>query len=538
MEDPLVESLDDLVKECMELKKLPDDEITIKPSFASITHKDMRTQDITISNNSSKIENDELRGAVVDVFVSGAKGLGRGSEGIENIADFQKDKKGMLACIKEDMDTAIKKAGDDYFKRKGKALLSAEPNIFLKLSKEEVVNHIEPEPDRYALSISEKKKRRIDSLSKMFSRIVRENDAIQKMQVEINASDLVRRFSNSEGTKIMSHRFTGRCRLYITVRTEDGRIIEYVDDLFHTKDSGKIRRFDQYLTQKIIGSKIAHANNLAKTSPLGTGECPAIFDGYFSETFFHELAHLLSGQYIYTKESSIFAGKLGKPIMNAKISIIDDPVGKRYYGSDDYDEEGVKTKKLTLVKDGVLVNYLLDRVSAGMLGTHSEGKARSGWVMNEEDETGEMLVGIPEPRSFNTIVQPARLVSEEKLLRTMVEHCKKYSYEFGLLVMGNALGGIEPKTGNFELKPPRLFKIYANGKSELTSGSYITGNPLYILSQIALCGGKYVTSSGFCGADSGPVPEGGRAPSTFVKTIAYQDDSGDRLTKKLLSKLE
>jgi TldD protein len=538
MEDQLIESLDDLVSQCMDLKKLPDDEITLKPSFASITHKDMRTQDITISNNSSKIEHDELRGAVVDVFVRGAKGLGRGSEGIENIADFQADRKGMCASIKEELDTAIKKAGDDYFKRKGKALLSAEPNIFLKLSEEEVVNHIEPEPDRYALYISEKKKRRIDSLSKTFSKIVRENEAIQKMQIEINASDLVRRFANSEGTKIMSHRFTGRCRLYMTVRTEDGRIIEHVDDLFHTKDPDKIRRFDQYLIQKVINSKISHANALAKTTPLGTGECPAIFDGYFSETFFHELAHLFSGQYIYTKESSMFAGKLGKPIMNAKISIIDDPIGKKYFGSDDYDEEGVKTKKLTLVKDGVLVNYLLDRVSAGMLGTNSEGKARSGWVVNEDDETEEMLVGTPEPRSFNTIVQPARLVKEEKLLRTMIEHCKKYGYEFGLLVMGNSLGGIDPKTGNFELKPTRFYKIHASGESELTSGSYLTGNPLYILSQIALCGGKYRTSSGICGADSGPVPEGGRAPSTFVKTIAYQDDSGDRLTKKLFSKLD
>jgi TldD protein len=360
------------------------------------------------------------------------------------------------------------------------------------------------------------------------------------MQVEINASDLIRRFANSENTRIRSQRFTGKCRLYMTIRTEDGRLIEHVEDLFHTKDHDKIRRFDQYLMPKLVDAKVQHVNALAETKPLGTGECPAIFDGYFSETFFHELTHLFSGKYIYTKESSIFTGKLGKPIMNANISVIDDPTGKRYFGSEDYDEEGVKTKKLILVKNGVLVNYLLDRVSAGMLGTNSEGKARSGWVVNDDDESGETLVGIPEPRSFNTIVESKRLVSEERLKRVMIDYCKKYGYEFGLRVEGNSLGGIDPRTGNFELKPTRMYKVYANGKAteELTSGSYLTGNPLYILSQIALCGGRYVTSSGTCGADSGPVPEGGRAPSTFVRTIAYRDDSGELLTKKLLSKLD
>ena len=65
-----------------------------------------------------------------------------------------------------------------------------------------------------------------------------------------------------------------------------------------------------------------------------------ILDGEASETFFHEIfAHTGSGKYIYERESSIFADKIGKVVMPEDISIIADSTAPGFFGSYKYDEE-------------------------------------------------------------------------------------------------------------------------------------------------------------------------------------------------------
>ena len=120
----------------------------------------------------------------------------------------------------------------------------------------------------------------------------------------------------------------------------------------------------------------------------------------------------------------------------------------------------------------------------------------------------------------------------------MIEYCKEQDYDFGLLVNGSGLGGVNVDTGEFQFKPTYMYKVYPNGRLELTSGSYLSGNPLSLLRQIHSLGGRYRTICSLCGSDSGDVPEGGRSPSTFVKSMAYKDDSGERFTKKILPKLD
>jgi TldD protein len=541
MNDALIDTLDCLIKECMETR-IPIELFNVvhnpRPAFISLTHKDMKTHKIIISSNERpKVSEDERGGLVADTFIGDDMGLGRGSIGMEDVPDFDSDPKSFVARIKEDLDTVLKDAGEDYLIRKGKSLKSAEP-ILLKLSKEESVKNYEPSNKRYSQYISDKRDAKLTSLSKSFSKITRENEPIEYMSAEITATDTVRRFTNSEGSKIRSHDFVGKCKLFIRVRTYDSRIVEHSEDIFYTRDPSKIKFFEKYLAKASIEEKVAHAYDLAKTKPLGSGSCPVIFDGQASETLFHELvAHLLSGTYIYKRESSVFADKLGKSIMPQFVSINADSSIKNYFGSYDYDEEGVKSSKIPLIEDGILKNYLLDRVSAGMLGMKSNGHARSNWVINKSDETGEWLVGIPEPRIGNLFVIAKNTVNTQTLMNTMIAYCKSKNVDFGLYVTGAGLGGVNIKTGDFEIIPTRMFKVYLDGRMELTSGSYLKGNPQFLMDQIHSFGDEYKISSGICGSDSGDVGEGGRAPPTFLQTIAYQDASGEHLTKKILSKL-
>ena len=173
-----------------------------------------------------------------------------------------------------------------------------------------------------------------------------------------------------------------------------------------------------------------------------------------------------------------------------------------------------------------------------MLGLKSNGHARSNWVLNKSDETGEWIVGTPEPRIGNLFVQPVNVKDKDALMNEMIEYCKSKKLDYGLYVTGAGLGGVNVKTGDFEIIPTQIYKIHVDGRRELTSGSYLKGNPQFLLNQIQSFGDDYKVISSICGSDSGDVGEGGRAPSTFIRNIAYQEASGDRLTEKILSKLK
>jgi predicted Zn-dependent protease len=542
MGDQLIKTLDELIGECMNTK-VP---VTLfgvvhepTPAFISLTHKDMRTHKILISSNEKpKISEDEKGGLVADVFIGDSQGYGRGSAGIEDIQDFEFDPKGFVAHIKEDLDDVLKAAVKNYLMCKGESLETADSKL-VKLSPEEKVEFFEKPKKRYSHVISAKRNVKLNALSKYFSKIVRENEPIEYMSAEIIANDRVRSFANSEGTHTKTHSFVGKCRLFMRIRTYNAKIIEHVDDIFYTRDPSKIKTFEDYLKKEVIEAKITHAHNLAHSVLLGSGSCPAILDGLASETLFHELvAHLLSGKYIYERESSIFADKIGKMVMPENISIIADSSVAGYFGSYKYDEDGVKSQRTPLIESGVLKNYLLDRVSAGMLGLKSNGHARSNWVLNKSDETGEWLVGTPEPRIGNLFVQPANVVDKDTLMNEMIEYCKSKKIDFGLYITGAGLGGVNVKTGDFEIIPTQIYKVHTDRRMELVSGSYLKGNPQFLLNQIQSFGDDYKILSSICGSDSGDVGEGGRAPSTFIRNIAYQEASGDRLTEKILSKLK
>ena len=261
MEDRLLETLDELINECMNTKvsmNLFGVAHDPRPGFVSLTHKDMRTHKILISSNEKpKIYEDEKSGLVADVFIGDREGYGRGSAGIEDIQDFEFDPKGFVAHIKEDLDAVLKDAGEDYLIRKGKSLKSAEP-ILLKLSEEEKVQFIDTAKKRYSHVISDKRNTKLNVLSKYFSKIVRENEPIEYMSAEITAADRVRRFANSEGTYTKTHSFVGRCRLSMKIRTYNAKIIEHIEDIFYTRDPTKIKTFEDYLQNNLPKWKNLH----------------------------------------------------------------------------------------------------------------------------------------------------------------------------------------------------------------------------------------------------------------------------------------
>ena len=72
-------------------------------------------------------------------------------------------------------------------------------------------------------------------------------------------------------------------------------------------------------------------------------------------------------------ESQTFKDKMGQSVVPSFLSVYDDPSLPRFEKTDlngfyPYDDEGVKTQRWDLIKDGILVNYQAIRDQAHILG--------------------------------------------------------------------------------------------------------------------------------------------------------------------------
>ena len=122
-----------------------------------------------------------------------------------------------------------------------------------------------------------------------------------------------------------------------------------------------------------------------------TGKYPVIFDPRVSRSIASHFASAINGSAI-TRKTSFLKDMLGKSVASKLINLVDDPLLKRGLGSRMFDGEGLRTSKQTLVKDGVLQQWLLDLSSAKQLNLTPTGNARRG------------ISGPPSPGTTNLIL--------------------------------------------------------------------------------------------------------------------------------------
>lgn len=65
---------------------------------------------------------------------------------------------------------------------------------------------------------------------------------------------------------------------------------------------------------------------------------------------------------------SVFAGKLGQQIAAPCVTAIDDGTMPNEWGSENIDDEGTPTTRLVLIENGILRNYMVDRLNGRKMG--------------------------------------------------------------------------------------------------------------------------------------------------------------------------
>ena len=118
----------------------------------------------------------------------------------------------------------------------------------------------------------------------------------------------------------------------------------------------------------------ARALSRLNARKLGTRTCPVLFEAPLAAGLLGAFVQATSGGALYRK-STFLLDSLGKPVFPSHIQVAEDPHVIGAVGSAPFDEEGVKTSRREVVKNGVLQGYFLSTYTARKLGMQTTGNA-------------------------------------------------------------------------------------------------------------------------------------------------------------------
>jgi TldD protein len=322
---------------------------------------------------------------------------------------------------------------------------------------------------------------------------------------------------NTEGTQLQFGQIRYRLEIFIQGKAADGMDIDryYNFDWVNPSDAPDnkaVYAAEDQLRKEMEGLVVAPLNDPTVGPALLTGRAAAVF---FHEVFGHRAEGHRQKD---VNEGQTFANKVGEPILPDFLSIVDDATMQRLGKQDllgyyQYDDEGVKGQRVTLVDHGVLKSFEMSRSPLKDFPT-SNGHGRR--------QMGAEVVS----RQGNLIVESSKTVSNEKLRAMLIDLIKQQNKPYGLLIDDIAGGFTFTGRGQpqaFQVEPLVVYKVFADGRpDELVRGVDIVGTPLAALTKIVATGDTPEVFNGYCGAESGYVPVSAASPAILTSELEVQ----------------
>ena len=228
------------------------------------------------------------------------------------------------------------------------------------------------------------------------------------------------------------------------------------------------------------------------------GEMPVVIAGGFGGVIFHEACgHSLEATSVQPGMSE-FAGKLGQPIAAPCVTAIDDGTMPNEWGSENIDDEGTPTTRLVLIENGVLKNYMIDRLNGLKMGMAPTGSGRR-----------ESYAFAPTSRMRNTFIAPGS-DDEDEMIRTMGD---------GLYAAQMGGGSVNPATGEFNFAVQEGYLVRDGRIVSPVRGASLIGKGSEILMRIDRVGREMTMGQGMCGSRSGSVPTNVGQPTIRVSRL-------------------
>ncbi len=230
-----------------------------------------------------------------------------------------------------------------------------------------------------------------------------------------------------------------------------------------------------------------------------SGKMNIIMDPSLTGVFIHEaFGHACEADGIIAK-NSILEGKMNKQVGVEGINVYDDPTIPNLRGSFEYDSEGTKARKRTLVENGILKEYFHTLETATALGMEPNG---SGRAMN--------FNVAPQARMGNTYVDNGDMTLDE-----IAEITKN-----GVYLKDSYGGYVVPAKGQFYFTCQLGYFIENGEISDMMGNVGMSGMTLEVLQNTYAIGKEWEPAfEGTCGKGGQWVPVIGGGPNLGVSDL-------------------
>ena len=245
-----------------------------------------------------------------------------------------------------------------------------------------------------------------------------------------------------------------------------------------------------------IAAESAHLMLHAPECPAGV--MPVAIDGGFGGVIFHEACgHSLEASAV-AFNLSVFAGKLNQKIAADCVTAVDDGTMTNEWGSTRVDDEGLETGRLVLIENGILKNYMIDKLNGKRMGMAPTGSGRR-----------QSYAFMPTSRMRNTFIAPGK-DDEEEMIKTMGD---------GLYAKKMGGGSVNPATGEFNFAVSEGYLVKDGKITTPVRGASLIGKGEDVLTRIDRVGKTMTMAQGMCGSSSGNVPTNVGQPMIRVKQM-------------------
>ena len=293
-------------------------------------------------------------------------------------------------------------------------------------------------------------------------------------------------------------------RLVIQIYVKDG---EKHDSTYEAYGNSQgyiyLENFDM---EKEVKRLVDVAIDKLSAIPCPTGKMPVVIGPGFGAVIIHEACgHALEATSV-AKKTSVLFDKKDQKIANEKVTIIDDGSIEGEWGSTYIDDEGELTKKNILIENGVLTNFLIDKLNNRIMKSNLTGSGRR-----------ESYLYPPTSRMNNTY-----LAKGFDSLSDMIE-----SINYGIYAKTMNGGSVNPNTGDFNFGVRDAYLIEKGKITKKVKGASLIGNTLEILQNIEMVGDDLSLETGYCYSVSGHIPVTCGEPHIKVSSILVGGNEND-----------
>ena len=279
---------------------------------------------------------------------------------------------------------------------------------------------------------------------------------------------------NSAGSEVEWDEVRTRFRA-MSVASDGGTIERYYDGPDGTAGFELVMSLD---IEGLGRNTASEAVATLKAERAPSGALTVITDPMMSGLLAHEVMGHASEADEVIKRRSFLTDAVGKVVASPVISMFDDGTFDGAHGSVPFDDEGTRSSKTQIIKDGVYTGFMHTLETASAMDVMPTGNGRA-------EDFGKRVWA----RMTNTYFAPG-----DRTLDDMVADTK-----YGILCDKMVNGMEDPVGGGFEAKSLRGFLIENGRITKMLNSFTLTGRALEILRTTDAASKEFSIDGGMCG---------------------------------------